>query len=185
MDRRRVIIILITGILILGSILFYVKVGGLKIERTGKHSRRMGYCFDVVLDQATERLFVACGQRGFHALDTRNGKLEYLTTHYDEGYYRNLKIDGDRVFVVGSPFGLAVYDISGELLTRTWSQTNAEACGLHIEGDLAFVAACKGGLQIFNISNPDSPVLLGSLQTPGSAWDVWAQDGFVYLADFF
>jgi hypothetical protein len=177
-------IILVVGVLILGSILFYLKVGGLMFERSGMESKRMGYCFDVALDQAKERLFVACGQRGLHVLDIQNGKLEYLTTYYDEGYYRNLKINGERVFVVGSPNGLAVFDISGEAPIRTWVQTNSDACGLHIEGNMAFVAACKDGLQIFNITDPDLPVLISSLQTPGSAWDVWVHDGFAYLADF-
>jgi hypothetical protein len=183
-EKKCVFLILILGVLIIGSILFFVKVGGLVVERTGTESKRMGYCFDVALDQAKERLFAACGQKGLHILDTQNGKLAYLTTYHDDGYYRNLKIHGDRVFVAGSPIGLAVFDISGESAIRTWVQTNAEACGLHIEGDLAFVAACKDGLLIFDITDPDFPVFISALQTPGSAWDIWVQDGFAYLADF-
>jgi hypothetical protein len=45
------------------------------------------------------------------------------------------------------------------------------------------VAAHGEGLEIFDISDPDSPVLLSTLQTSGYAWDVWAHDGFAYVAD--
>jgi hypothetical protein len=184
MNKRKIFLLLIISIVGIGSKLFYIKIGWLMIDRTGLEPKKMGYCFDVAFDPEKERLIITAGQGGLHILNINDGQLEYLTTYYDEGYYRNLKVHGERVFVADSKKGFRVFDISGETPLSIWVQANTEACGLHIESDLAYVAACKNGLQIFDITNPDSPVFLGSLQTPGSAWDIWMHDGFAYIADF-
>jgi hypothetical protein len=144
----------------------------------------MGYCFDVALDPAGERLFIAAGDRGLHILSTTGGMLSYVSTYYDAGYYRNLKISDDRAYIADSKRGLVVVDISGGSPVTTWVQSSGKAGGLHILDDIAYVAAFEDGLQIFDITNPDSPILISSLETPGSAWDVWVQDGFAYIADF-
>ncbi len=184
MNKRFVILTLIFIALILGGILFYFKVGWLMIGRTSVDGKKMGYCFDVALDQTGERLYIAAGQSGLHVLNTVDGNMEYITTYYDEGYYRNLKIHGERVYVADTKRGLVVLDISGESPVTTWVQSSGKAGGLHIEGDTVYVAAFGEGLRIFDISDTDMPVLVGSLKTPGNAWDVWVKDGFAYIADF-
>lgn len=145
--------------------------------------KRMGYCFDVATDQTGSRLFVAVGKRGLHIVDLAQGELRYLSTYYDGGYYRNLKVWNDRAYIADSNRGLVVLDISGEIPVTTWVQSSGKAYGIYVEDDKAYVAAHGEGLEIFDISNPDSTVLLSTLQTGGYAWDVWA-DGFAYVADF-
>jgi hypothetical protein len=170
---------------VLAGFLFYFKVGWLLPgDSTVEDPKEMGYCFDVALDPVRGRLYIAAGQRGLHILDISDGKLNYISTFFDEGYYRNIKIVGDRVFVANSKRGLEVLDITGEEPIQTWAQSNEVAAGLHIEDDKAYVAAYEDGLHIFDISNPDMPGLISSLDTPGSAWDVWVHDGFAYIADF-
>jgi hypothetical protein len=105
-------------------------------------------------------------------------------TYYDDGYYRNVEVWKNRAYVADTRRGLVVLDITGELPTTTWIRANSPASGLHLEQDLAFVAAYEHGLQIFDISEPDLPALVGSLMTPGHAWDVWVHDDFAYVADF-
>lgn len=184
MKKSYVLQALIIFILILGGALFYLKVGRLMIRRTSIDGKKMGYCFDIALDPTRERLYIAAGNRGLHVLEAVNGKLEYATTYYDGGYYRNLKVHGERAYVADSKRGLVVLDISGESPVTAWVQTNGTAGGLHLKDDIVYVAAFAKGLQIFDISNPDLPVLIGSLETPGDAWDVWAQNGLAYIADF-
>jgi hypothetical protein len=104
--------------------------------------------------------------------------------YYDGGYYRNLKAGKDRLYVADSRRGLVVLDVGGETPAATWVQPDGMAGGLHLEGELAFVAAFEEGLQVFDLSDPDAPALVGSLVTPGHAWDVWAHEGFAYVADF-
>lgn len=146
--------------------------------------KTMGYCFDVATDQTGSKLFVAVGKRGLHILDLAQGELRYLSTYYDGGYYRNLKVWNDRAYIADSNRGLVVLDISGEIPVTTWVQSSGKAYGIYVEDDKAYVAAHGEGLEIFDISNPDSRVLLSTLQTGGYAWDVWAHDGFAYVADF-
>jgi len=183
MKKRIVILTLIIVFLILGGIFFYLKVGWLMIGRTSIEGKKMGYCFDVALDPTRERLLVTAGDQGLHILNAVGNELEYLTTYYDEGYYRNVKVRGERAYIADSKRGLVVVDISGESPVTTWVQTNGKAGGLHIDGNTVYVAAFGDGLRIFDISNPGLPVFIGSLETPGDAWDVWVQDGFAYIAD--
>jgi hypothetical protein len=170
--------------MILAAVWFYLKIGGLMFGRDDLHRRRIGYCFDVTADRAGSRLLVAAGDRGLHLFDLDQGRLRYVTTYYDDGYYRNLKVWNSRAYVADTRRGLVVLDFAGELPTTTWIQSNSAAYGLHLEQELAFVAAYEHGLQIFDISEPDSPALVGSLVTPGHAWDVWVHDDFAYVADF-
>ncbi len=183
MKRGRVILVVVVGLVILAVVVFYSKIGGLMLGREDFDRRRMGYCFDVATDQPGSRLFLAAGYRGLHILDVTQGQLKYVSTYYDDGYYRNLKVWNDRAYVADSKRGLVVLDISGETPVTTWVQSSGKAYGIHIEDDKVYVAAHVEGLNIFDISNPDSPVLLSTLQTSGYAWDVWAHDGFAYVAD--
>ena len=61
--------------------------------------------------------------------------------HYDDGYYRNVKVWNDRAYVVDARRGLVVLDITSELPTTTWIQSRGAAYGLHLEQGLPFVAA--------------------------------------------
>jgi hypothetical protein len=163
---------------------FYLKIGGLMVGREDFHRRRIGYCFDVVADRAGSRLLVAAGDRGLHLFDLDRGQLRYATTYHDDGYYRNLKLWNDRAYVADSRRGLVVLDVSEETPETIWVQPNGRAGGLCLKGNLAFVAAFEDGLQVFELSDSDAPALVGSLVTPGHAWDVWVDDGFAYIADF-
>jgi len=183
MKKGILIFFVMMGLFILASVLFYIKVGWVKWGREDLDSKKMGYCFDVATDPTASRLFVASGKRGLHVLNLANGKLEYVTTYFDGGYYRNLKVKGDRAFIADADRGLVVIDISGNMPRTTWFQSGREAYGVHVEEDKAYVAAEEAGLEIFDISNPDSPDLLSTLKTSGEAWDVWVHNGFAYVAD--
>jgi hypothetical protein len=182
--KRNAFVAVAICLLILAAACFYLKIGGLMFGREDLHRQRIGYCFDVAADRAGSRLLVAAGDRGLHLFDLDQGQLRYATTYLDDGYYRNLKVWNDRAYVADARRGLVVLDITSELPTTTWIQSNSVAYGLHLEEDLAFVAAYEHGLQIFDVSEPDSPALVGSLETPGYAWDVWVNDDFAYAADF-
>lgn len=47
----------------------------------------------------------------------------------------------------------------------------------------AYAACDTSGLQVIDVTDPTSPVLLGSADTPGEAGDVVVADGFAYVAD--
>ena len=52
-----------------------------------------------------------------------------------------------------------------------------------ISGSTAFIAHYTSGLQILDVSNPESPGIIGAVDTPGSAWAVALSGDFAYVAD--
>jgi hypothetical protein len=56
--------------------------------------------------------------------------------------------------------------------------------GLDISGDLALIADREGGLQVVTISNPQSPMKIGSYELTGyaRAYDVFAQRPYAFVA---
>jgi hypothetical protein len=146
-------------------------------------NRRMGYCFDAAFDTAGDRLYVVAGDAGMHVFDVAKGKLDYLLTTYDEGYYRNVKISKNRAFVADTKRGLAVFDVSGKAPFPTWRAGTGEGLGLWIEGNLLYLAVGIEGLKIYDISTPDAPRIVGRTLTSGEAWDVWVNDGHAFVAD--
>lgn len=176
-------VVIIVALLTLVVGLFHIKVGGL-IGGKEQIDRRIEYCFDVATDSVGKRLFVAAGRAGLHVFDLEEGHLQYVSTYHDGGYYRNLKVWQDRVYVADSDRGLLVLDISGEIPVTTWVQPQGAAGGVDVTSGKAYVAAYEKGLEIFTLSNPDLPILLSATRTSGYAWDVWVRDGLAYVADF-
>jgi len=57
------------------------------------------------------------------------------------------------------------------------------ATDVEVVGDAAFVTFGSGGLAVFDITNPESPVILDRLDTPGEAGDVVISGDYAYVAD--
>ncbi|MFO0795377.1 MAG: hypothetical protein U0586_15100, partial [Candidatus Brocadiaceae bacterium] len=51
-------------------------------------------------------------------------------------------------------------------------------------GKTAYVADYGSGLQVIDVSKPSAPKLLGSSDTPGSAWGVAVVGKTAYVADW-
>ena len=146
----------------------------------------MGYCFDVALDERGNKLCVAAGDAGMFVFHVQDGELHFITNVRGEGYYRNLKIAGDRLFLADCDRGLVVYDISGDVPVKTWAQGKqgkGMGMGIHVEGRRAYLAWGKEGLAIFDITDPDSPKLIGHCASLDDAWDVWVKGGYAYVAE--
>jgi len=146
-------------------------------------NKAMGYCFDAAFHEKTDRLFVAAAVMGTHVFEVTDGKLNFVTTVYDGGYHRNLKISGDRVYVADGKRGLLVIDITKKAPVITWKQENVSGMGIYIHDNHAYLAAGTEGLHIFDISKPDSPKLVGKCKTNADAWDVWVSGKYAYVAD--
>jgi hypothetical protein len=183
MNKAKVVLTVLCSLLILGAVLFYLKIGWVMSGRQAIDGKRMGYCFDAATDQNGNRLFVAAGIRGMHIFNLNDGKMRYVTTYYDDGYYRNLKVREDWAFVADARRGLVVLNIREKMPVTTWVHSSSTAMGLHIKENKAYVAVSEQGLQIFDISTPDSPILLSTTPTPGDAWDIWVNNDFAYIAD--
>ena len=86
----------------------------------------------------------------------------------------------------GVPSGLQTVDISDPE-----NPTNLSSCGVTFDDAVAvsvrrkytYVAAETAGVQIFNISIPDSPALIATVDTPDSTNDVMVFGDYPYAAE--
>ncbi|MFC2076836.1 LamG-like jellyroll fold domain-containing protein [candidate division KSB1 bacterium] len=65
-----------------------------------------------------------------------------------------------------------------------WSGASCQ--DVYVNGNIAYVAVDSGGvtgLRIVDISDPADPAEIGSCATPGTAFGVFFQDGYAYVAD--
>ncbi|NIO49747.1 MAG: hypothetical protein GTN73_09990 [Candidatus Aminicenantes bacterium] len=168
---------------------------GLAGTQEEDRNKKIGHCFDVAYDPIQNRLFTVAGYQGMHVFNVSDVNLSFVTTVYDEGYYRNLKISGNRAFIADTSQGLIIYDISKEIPVVSWkwkeAETKTRGFGIHIEGNLAYLAQGmvdkndiklgRAGLYIFDISLPNSPKLIGRCKTE-NAWDVWGCGKLAYVA---
>ncbi len=60
---------------------------------------------------------------------------------------------------------------------------NGVGWDVSVAGDMAYVAVDAAGVQVFDVTDPESASNLGSFVTPGTAFDVHADDSTVYVAD--
>ncbi len=54
---------------------------------------------------------------------------------------------------------------------------------MYVSEGYAYVAAWENGLQVIDITNPQSPAIAGSVDTPGKATDVYVSGSYAYVAD--
>jgi len=169
-------------IAVIAIALEYVVVANALAGDKGRN-KVMGYCFDAAFHEKTNRLFVAGGAWGTHIFKVTDGNLNFITTVFDGGYHRNLKISRDRVYLADGNRGLVVFDIAEKVPVCTWKQQNVAGMGIYIHDNYAYLAAGTEGLLVFDISKPDSPKLVGKSKTNADAWDVWVSDKYAYVAD--
>jgi len=146
-------------------------------------TKALGNCFDIVFQEPTNRLFVAGSAAGVHVFDVKDGKLAFVTTVADGGYYRRLVLEGNRVYAADSRRGLVVLDIAGKDPVCAWKQQNVQGMGLSVQENHLYLAAGAEGLYVFDLSMPNSPKRVGLCRTNGVARDVWVGGRYAYVAD--
>jgi hypothetical protein len=80
----------------------------------------------------------------------------------------DLRIVGNTMYMVTST-GLLTIDVTNPLAPKLLGSfsTSDVAWDVAVSGNLAYIAAGSAGIQIVNVSNPASPVFVGSLAIPG------------------
>ena len=172
--RRRVLGVLLPLFLVilLGFLLFQIAIP------------KVGYCFDAEFDETGERLYVTAGYKGLHVFRiSTQGAVAYITTYFDDGYYRYVEVVGDKAYIANSQRGLEILDIQDDEPRPVWAQSGSKGYGIHIEGNKAYLASNEYGLQILDVTNPEAPIPIGSLTTTGRMWDVWVIGEYAFIAD--
>ncbi|MFH1573610.1 MAG: hypothetical protein ABIG68_06470 [Acidobacteriota bacterium] len=119
------------------------------------------------------------GSRGYiHRLTGLNARNLYVRGHY---VYVNL----NRGETQGSP-GFAVVRIDPDRLVhlRTIDEAGVLYEKMCIDGDSLFVAAHNKGIRVFSLADPESPALIGRLDSGfDDAWAVAVRGSLAYVAD--
>ena len=104
----------------------------------------------------------------------------YYTPYYARGVY----VQGGLAYVADDWSGLRIIDVSVPSSPVEVGFYYTGYYGVYVQGGLAYVT---GGfyLHIIDVSVPSSPVGVGCYDTPNWAKDVYVQDGFAYVADWF
>jgi len=114
-----------------------------------------------------------------YRLPGMNARTMYVK---DDTYvYVNVNRTGDPA----SP-GFVVVKMTGNTLTRlvTIDESNVFYEKMCIDGDYLYVAARDAGLRIFSLTDPENPVLVGSLGSPlMDSWAVTVEGNTAYVAD--
>jgi len=129
-------------------------------------------------------VFADGGDEGVRVFDATNptSPIEIATTGGPNGAW-DLAVSGSFLYVAtGSRF--EVFDIAEPSSPVKISSLNNHAMGIAVKGDYAYVAASpysSGSLIVIDISNPHSPVTLGSAALPEGARTVAVEAGHAYV----
>jgi hypothetical protein len=72
---------------------------------------------------------------------------------------------------------------AGSLITIGSLELGTGAGEIVVANDIAYLAGYWSGLRVIDVSDPEAPVELGTLDTPGNAFGIAVADALVYLAD--
>lgn len=96
-----------------------------------------------------------------------------------------MAIWNDRAFVARGSYGLDVLDITdpGNMFLTAYGSDLGGVYDCFVISDMLFAGCYDAGFKIIDLENPDSLIILGSYDTPGTAYRVEYHDNLVYVAD--
>ncbi len=129
--------------------------------------------------------FVAGGNGGLHAVDVTNPAAPVLLdTENTGGFARGVLVEGALAYVANSTM-LTIVNVSSPsaLSTVSSSPIPVEANRLVKRGSHVFVAGMGQGVASIDVANPAAPVVVGQVQTFGTAYGIGAFDIWLVVAD--
>ena len=124
---------------------------------------------------------------GLQIIDVRNPQNPEAVGVIDiPSHSTNLSVSGNHVYVTfGADSGngghfFKIFNISDSINPAEIYKSGIEAVDIKISGDYAYVTT-KSGLEIYDVSTPEKPILMGSLETEASILCI--SDNYIYLAN--
>ena len=146
----------------------------------------------VAVHERAGLVYLADGHAGVLVLDASDPSRPTLVASLETpGVAHDATVAGNRLLVADGPAGLTVVDISDPTAPRVVDaiDTPDEALGiatLAAGGDagdgpyLAYVADGVSGLQVLDLARGE---VVGTVDTPGQAWDVATDGAYAYVSD--
>ncbi len=132
--------------------------------------------------------YVAAGDRGLYVVDISDLEAPFIAGSWDtSGNINDVRVAGDYAYLASSRgfSGLLIVDVGNAAapqLVGVASAAGGQGTDLALADGLAFLATGTDGLKVFDISDPQDPNLLGSLDTPGNARGVDVSGDLVVVA---
>lgn len=143
------------------------------------------FALDVVGDRAYQTGYSPVPHMTIMDVSDPSSPTMIVEFYPDPGFYsREVAAEGNLACLAGGD--LMVVDVSvptTPVVLARYTPPAGWARAVKLIGNLAYVATGAGGIEIVDLSNPASPVLRGSLITPGSANDLEVENGVAYIAD--
>ena len=140
-----------------------------------------GYAYGVAV--TGDKAYVADSGSGLQVIDISDPTNPAIIGSVDTSIYvSGVTIRGNKAYVVNDG-GLQIIDINDPSNPTIIGSvdTPSSAYGMAVTGDRAYVVTSEyfkykidfeSGLQVIDISNPSNPAIIGSVNTPGSAYGV-------------
>ncbi|MBC8163905.1 MAG: PKD domain-containing protein, partial [Roseiflexaceae bacterium] len=139
-------------------------------------SRVNGESYDLAVQG--DRVYVAQGFNGVGVFDVSDPANPVTIPGYYNGPALGVQVIDGTIYQT-SQSRLLVFDGAS-----SWaSEDLGRVKDVVVAGDRAYVTHYTGKVTIFGLSAISSPVLLGSIETPGESWDVQAVGNWLYIAD--
>lgn len=132
--------------------------------------------------------YVAGVHFGLWIFDISNPDNPVIVGRYDRNMTYGVEINGNNAYLYGD-YGFEILDVGNRsmpVLMGEFDMSSPGILGLSIDtnGNYAFAANSEEGLKVFDISNPDSPTLVGSYGdiTEGIS-DITTRGQYAYMAE--
>lgn len=138
------------------------------------------------IDIKDGKAFVADQKEGLRIINIEDpvNPVEIASSKVLTNIY-SVAVAGNSAYVGSANYGIRVLDISdpNAIYIKKY-MNNARGYRIMIEGNMAYIAGGYEGLVVLDITNPDDPVQSTVFNSPGNVYDVFIDNGYVYLADY-
>ncbi|QQS37919.1 MAG: hypothetical protein IPM56_08265 [Ignavibacteriales bacterium] len=150
-----------------------------------------GYCQAVVTSKDTSYLLAACGEMGFAMVDISDFQLGFGTYQVcgwkdTPGYAVDIVRHPDLpiAYIACGTGGLSIVDFSDTADVKLLSNFSSGGYAKEVmyENNKIYLTTETRGMQIFDVTNPSSPVRIGTIPTKYSM-GVCADNNYIYIAD--
>ena len=128
-----------------------------------------GQALSVALSQSTSTVAVANRLSGLEVVDVSNPAMPVLRgAYFTEGYAVDVDTSGSFAYVIDSPGGLSVVDLSqtGELAATGNQVAASPSAAVAVSGALVGLMGANSQLELFDVSNLSDPVSVGTYSDP-------------------
>jgi hypothetical protein len=153
------------------------------IKKVGEYNTP-GNAWDV--DVKDNRAFIADLSEGLRIINITDpaNPFEIASTKILKPLY-SVSLAGNYAYVGSANFGVRVLDVlNPEMIPIVKYLNSGRGYNTLINENFAYISGGYEGMFVYDITDPGDPVKITSFDTPGHVYDVFAENNYVYLADY-